>query len=98
MNMKEYVPVYADIFARFGHQRMRNYINYVRHNCKYNSLENYVLWSLYRYINREDGFVLFDAIHTKYPNTKDAHVLTMLKAAFKMQFGVDVETLANTAL
>ena len=53
---------------------------------------------LYRILNRVDNFSTFDKMREKYPHVKDRHILTMLKAAFKMHFGVDVETLANTAL
>lgn len=98
MKLKEYVHVYAAKLARFTCQYMHDYIKFVVLYRKYNSLENYILWSLYRYLNRCDNFVVYDEIYEKYPDTKDSHVLTMLKAAFKMQFGVDVETLANTAL
>lgn len=98
MKLKEYVPIYADLFARFNRHDLQNYINFARKNHMYNSLENFILWDLYRRLNRVDNFALYDEICAKYPDVNDKHILTMLKAAFKMCFGYDVETLSNTAL
>lgn len=98
MKLKEYVPIYADLFARFKRHDLHNYINFVRKNHEYNSLENFILWDLYRRLNRADNFALYDEIRTKYPDVNDKHILTMLKAAFKMCFGYDVETFSYTAL
>lgn len=98
MKLKEYVPIYADQFARFNRHDLYNYINFVRKNCEYNSLEAYILWDLYRRINHADHFVLYDEIRTKYPDANDKHIFTMLKAAFKMCFGYDVETFSYTTL
>lgn len=98
MKLKEYVPIYADLFARFNHHDLHNYINFVRKNHEYNSLENFILWDLYRRINRADNYALYDEIRAKYPGVNDKHIFTMLKAAFKRAFGTDVETFANTAL
>ena len=98
MKLKEYVPVYAAKLARFTHQRMHDYIKFVVLYREYNSLENYILWSLYRYLNRCDNFVVRDEIYAKYPDVKDAHFLTMMKAAFKECFGTDVETFYSSAL
>ena len=98
MKLKEYAPIYADQFARFNRHDLHNYINFVRKNHEYNSLENFILWDLYRRINRADNFALFDEIRAKYPDANDKHILTMLKAAFKMCFGYDVETFSYTTL
>nr|DAE51359.1 MAG TPA: hypothetical protein [Caudoviricetes sp.] len=98
MKLKEYVPIYADLFARFNRHDLHNYINFVRKNRKYNSLENFILWDLYRRLKRADNFALSDEIYTKYPDVNDKHILTMLKAAFKMCFGYDVETFSYTTL
>ena len=98
MKLKEYVTIYADRFARFNRHDLHNYINFVRKNCKYKSLEGYILWDLYFRINHADHFVLFDEMREKYPDANDNHILTMLKAAFKMCFGYDVETFSYTAL
>ena len=98
MKLKEYVPIYADQFARLNRHDLHNYINFVRENYEYNSLENRILWDLYRIINRADNYVLFYEIRENYPGVNDKHILTMLKAAFKMCFGYDVETFSYTAL
>ena len=98
MKLKEYVPIYADQFARFNRYDLHNYINFIRKNCEYNSLENYILWDLYRRINHADHFVLYDEIRQNYPDANDKHILTMLKAAFKTCFGYDVETFSYTTL
>lgn len=98
MKLKEYVPIYADLFARFNRHDLHNYINFVRKNHEYNSLENFILWDLYRRLNRADNYALYDEIREKYPDVNDKHILTMLKAAFKMCFGYDVETFSYTAL
>lgn len=98
MKLKVYVPVYADLFARFNRYDMQNYINFIRKNCEYNSLENYILWDLFRRENHADNYALYDEIRINYPDVNDKHILTMLKAAFKKCFGCDVETFSNTAL
>lgn len=77
---------------------MHNYINFIRKNCEYNSLENYILWDLFRRANHADNYALYDEIRINYPDVNDKHILTMLKAAFKMCFGYDVETFSYTAL
>ena len=92
MKLKEYVPIYANKFSRFDRKDVYNFIVYVILH------ENFVLWHLYRVLNRADNFAMFDELRGKYPDAKDTHILTMLKAAFKMNFGLDVETLANTTL
>lgn len=98
MKLKEYVPIYADLFARFNRHDLHNYINFARKNYQYNSLENLILWDLFYRINHADNFALFDEIRAKYPDANDKHLLTMLKAAFKMCFGYDVETFSYTTL
>lgn len=98
MKLKVYVNVYAEQFARFNRYDLHNYINFVRKNFEYNSLENYILWGLFRLLNYADNYALYDEIRINYPDANDSHILTMLKAAFKKCFGSDVETFANTAL
>ncbi len=98
MKLKEYVSIYADKFAVFNPYELRNHINFVRENCEYNSLENYILWELYRRMNYADHFALFDEICAKYPDVSDKHILTVLKAAFKACFGYDVETFSFSTL
>lgn len=98
MKLKVYVPVYADLFARFNRQDLHNYINFIRKNCEYNSLENYILWDLFRRVNHVDNYALYDEIRINYPDVTDKHILTMLKAAFKTCFGYDVETFSYTTL
>lgn len=98
MKLTKYVPVYADKFASFTRQEVHSYIKHVRVYCEYNSLENYVLWRLFHKLNCDDNFATCDEIHAKYPGVKDAHILTMLKAAFKECFGSDVETFGSSAL
>lgn len=98
MKLKVYVPVYAEKFASFNRYDLHNYINFIRKNCKYDSLENCILWDLFFRVNHADNYMLFDEIRINYPDANDTHILTMLKAAFKMCFGSDVETFANTAL
>lgn len=98
MKLKEYVPVYADKFARFDRAAFHNFIEFIRDNHEYNSLDAAVLWNVYQRLNRQDNFALYDEIRAKYHDVNDKHILTMLKAAFKMCFGSDVETFANTAL
>lgn len=98
MKLKEYVPVYAAKLSCFTCQYMHDYIKFVVLYREYNSLENYILWSLHRYLNRCDNFVVLDEIYAKYPDVKDAHFLTMMKAAFKERFGADVETFYSSAL
>lgn len=67
-------------------------------NCEYNSLENYILWDLFRRVNHVDNYALYDEIRINYPDVNDKHILTMLKAAFKLCFGYDVETFSYTTL
>lgn len=98
MKLKEYVPIYADRFARFNRHDLQNYINFVRKNHDYNSFENFVLWDLFSRLNHADHYALYDEIRINYPDVNDKHILTMLKAAFKMCFGYDVETFSYTAL
>ena len=98
MKLKEYVPVYAQQFASFNPHDLCNYISYVRKNFEYNSLENCILWELFRRVNRVNNYMLYDEMRINYPGVNDSHILTMLKAAFKMCFGSDVETFVNTAL
>ena len=98
MKLKEYVPIYANKFSRFERKTVHDFITFARLHNSYDSLENFVLWHLYRVLNRADNFVTFDEIRAKYPDVNDRHILTMLKAAFRMHFGADVETLANTTL
>ena len=98
MKLKEYVPIYANKFSRFDSKGVYNFIVYVRLHEHCDSLENFVLWHLFRVLNRADNFATFDELRGKYTDVKDSHILTMLKAAFKTHFGLDVETLANTAL
>lgn len=98
MKLKEYVPVYAQQFASFNRHDLHNYINFVRKNFEYNSLENYILWELFIRVNRAGNYMLYDEMRINYPGVNDSHILTMLKAAFKMCFGSDVETFVNTAL
>lgn len=98
MKLKEYVPIYADLFARLNCHDLSNYINYIRTFCEYNSLENYILWDLFRRVNHADHYALYDEIRINYPDVNDKHILTMLKAAFKMCFGCDVETFSYTTL
>lgn len=98
MKLKEYVPVYADKLAHLDRAAFHGFIEFIRSNGKYNSLEAVVLWTVYRKLNRQDNFALFDEIRAKYPDVNDKHIFTMLKAAFKLAFGTDVETFSNTAL
>ena len=98
MKLKEYVPIYADQFARFNRHDLHNYINFVRENFEYNSLENCILWQLFMRVNHADNYALYDEIRRNYPDANDKHILTMLKAAFKMCFGYDVETFSYTTL
>ena len=98
MKLKEYVPIYADLFEHFNRNDLHNYINFVRESHEYNSLEKFILWDLYRRLNRADNFALADEIQAKYPDVNDKHILTMLKAAFKTCFGYDVETFSYTTL
>ena len=98
MKLKEYVPVYAQQFASLNRHDLHNYINFVRKNFEYNSLENYILWELFIRVNRAGNYMLYDEMRINYPGVNDRHILTMLKAAFKMCFGSDVETFVNTAL
>lgn len=98
MKLKEYVPVYADKFARFDRAAFHNFVEFIRDNHEYNSLEAAVLWNVYQRLNRQDNFALYDEIRAKYPDVNDSHILTMLKAAFKRAIGSDVETFVNTAL
>lgn len=98
MKLKEYVPIYADQFARFNRHDLQNYINSVRKSQEYNSLENRILWDMYLRLNHVDNYALYDEIRAKYPDVNDKHILTMLKAAFKMCLGYDVETFSYTTL
>lgn len=98
MKLKVYVPVYAEQFARFSRHDLHNYINFIRKNFEYNSLENYTLWQLFHLLNHADNYALYDEIRINYTDVNDSCILAMLKAAFKMCFGSDVETFANTAL
>lgn len=93
MKLKVYVPVYADKFAFFNRHDLHNYISF-----EYNSLENRILWELFMRVNYDDNYMLYDEMRINYPDVNDSHILTMLKAAFKMCFGSDVETFVNTAL
>lgn len=98
MKLKEYVPVYTDKFARFDRVVFHNFIEFIRDNYEYNSLEIEVLWGVFQWWNRQDIFALYDEIHAKHPDVNHKHILTMLKAAFKRAIGSDVETFVNTAL
>ena len=98
MKLKEYVPIYSDQFARFNRHDLHNYINFVRKNFEYNSLENCILWQLFMRVNHADNYALYDEIRRNYPGANDKHILTMLKAAFRMCFGYDVETFSYTTL
>ena len=98
MKLKVYVPVYAEQFAHFNRHDLHNYISFVRKNFEYNSLENCILWQLFMRVNHADNYMLYDEMRINYPDVNDSHILTMLKAAFKMCFGSDVETFVNTAL
>lgn len=92
MKLKEYVQAYANLFNKFNPTELHNYIVYVRDNEDYHTLENRILWDMYRRVNHYTEFSLYDEIRAKYPDVKDAHTLTMLKAAFKQAFGCDVNT------
>lgn len=98
MKLKEYVPVYADKFARFDKPALHNFIEFTRDYREYDSLESAVLWNIYHRLNHLDNFALYYEIRAKYPDANDRHILTMLKAAFKTCFGTDVVTFVNTAL
>lgn len=49
-------------------------------------------------VNHDDNYMLYDEMRINYPDANDSHILTMLKATFKMCFGSDVETFVNTTL
>lgn len=92
MKLKEYVLEYAKLFSKFNPTELHNYIVAVRDNQDYHILENRILWDMYRRVNRYTDYRIYDEIREKYPDAKDAHTLTMLKAAFKQTFGCDVNT------
>lgn len=87
MKLKEYVPVYADKFARFDRAALHNFIEFIRDNHEYNSLDAAVLWNIYQRLNRQDNFALYDEIRAKYPDVNDKHIFDYAQGSLQTRVG-----------
>ena len=92
MKLKEYISVFAVQFSRFNKQELYNYCINVRENGDYHTFEHRILFDMFRIVNRNDNYRIYDEMNARYPTMTSTHILTMLKAAFKHAFGCDVNT------
>ena len=88
MKLKDYVGNYARMMGMFDENSLRAYMKEVFSSGDFDNFDRRILFDIYYCINRLNAYRVYDDMLAQGFAPNDNHIFTMMKAAFKQQFGM----------
>lgn len=92
MKLEDYVTDYANMLAGFDKNDLREYMWYMKTRAIYYNFERRILLDLYYRVNEFDRLKVCDKIRENGIKPTGNQIFRMMKAAFHLHFGCDVNT------
>ena len=88
MKIKGYQAKFTEMLLEIASvTQYEDFVEWCSTNAKYNDIDKYVIFEIFRCVHRRDNYETYDEILKKYPDANDTNLFTLYKAVIKQAYG-----------